>query len=123
MTPKELINIIQAGEGLTTEFKTGSQKLPKTLFEFIDGDIFSTVIYLNGDTTSIKKTREKTREKIIRLMQDNSTVTINELADLTGISVKGIEYHISKLKKENYLVREGGDKGGRWKIVNDNNKQ
>ncbi len=103
MTQQELKHIIKTGEGISTEF--------------IDGDIFSTIIYLNEDTFAREKTREKTREKILRLMHENSQITIKELADIIGISVKGIEYHIGKLKRENYLVRVGGDKGGKWKII------
>jgi len=99
MTQQELKHIIKTGEGISTEF--------------IDGDIFSTIIYLDENSL----TREKTREKILRLMHENSQITIKELADIIGISVKGIEYHIGKLKRENYLVRVGGDKGGKWKII------
>ena len=99
MAQQELIHIIKTGEGISTEF--------------IDGDIFSTIIYLDENSL----TREKTREKILRLMHGNSQITIKELADIIGISVKGIEYHIGKLKRENYLVRVGGDKGGKWKII------
>jgi len=40
-----------------------------------------------------------------------------ELAIETGITEKGIEYNLTKLKKEKKIVRIGGDKGGHWALV------
>lgn len=73
------------------------------------------------DTKTMNKTREntreKTREKIIRLIKLYNTITAAELAIETGITEKGIEYNLTKLKKENKIVRIGGDKGGHWALV------
>lgn len=45
------------------------------------------------------KTREKTREIILRLMKENPEITVEQLAESIGIIVKGIEWQIKKLKK------------------------
>ena len=39
---------------------------------------------------------------------------MNELAKIVGISQKGVEWQIAKLKKEDRIKRIGSDKGGHW---------
>lgn len=63
-----------------------------------------------------KKTREKTREKIIRLLRERRDITTTELAAEIGVTVKGIEYHISKLKTDGVIKRIGSDRGGVWEV-------
>jgi ATP-dependent DNA helicase RecG len=63
------------------------------------------------------KIREKTREKIIRGIQKNDSITTAELAAEVGITEKGIEYHLSKLKADRVIKRAGPDKGGKWVII------
>ena len=50
--------------------------------------------------TSIPEIREKTREKIIQLIKKNPRITIQELAERTGLSVKGVKWNLKKLKDE-----------------------
>ena len=61
---------------------------------------------------------EKTREKMLALIKENTKITTAELAELLFISVKGVEYHIANMKKENRLKRIGPDKGGPWEVTN-----
>ncbi len=62
----------------------------------------------------------KTREKIIRLLAENPRITTSELAEETGLTRKGIEYQLNKLKQDKIIKRLGSDKGGYWKssIIN-----
>ena len=62
------------------------------------------------------KTREKTREKILRLIRGNPQVTTDELAEACGITRKGVEWQINKLKQDGVLTRVGADRGGHWEI-------
>ena len=64
----------------------------------------------------IEKT-EKSTEKILKLMSENSFITTAQLSKNIGISVAAINKHIAKLKKQNIIRREGADKGGKW-IIN-----
>jgi len=64
-----------------------------------------------------EKTRGKTREKIITLIKENKSITIQELSDILGISVKGIEWQIANLKKQGIIKRIGPAKGGHWEII------
>ncbi|HLC81590.1 MAG TPA: winged helix-turn-helix transcriptional regulator [Candidatus Nanoarchaeia archaeon] len=62
------------------------------------------------------KTGDKTRDKIIQLIKENFRITARELAGRTGLSVKGVEWNIKKLKADRILKRAGGKKGGYWEV-------
>ena len=62
-------------------------------------------------------TREKTREKIIRSLKANPEITMERLAEIVGISSKGVEWQINKLKEDGVIRRIGPAKGGHWEIV------
>ena len=63
------------------------------------------------------KTREKTREKILKLILEDASISIEEMSNRTGITQKGIEWQIMRLKKDGILERIGPAKGGYWKII------
>ena len=65
-----------------------------------------------------EKTREKTREKIVNLILNDNFITTESMANEIGITIKGIEYHLAKLKQQGIIKRIGPDKGGHWNIVN-----
>ncbi len=44
-------------------------------------------------------------------------ITTEKLAISIGVTEKGIEWQINKLKKEGFLKRIGPDKGGQWQII------
>ena len=62
------------------------------------------------------KIRVKTRVKIIELIKENPSITIPEIASETGLTVKGIEWNLKKLKEDGKLKRIGPDKGGYWAV-------
>jgi len=64
-----------------------------------------------------QKTVEKTVEKILLLMKENPKITISELSKQTGLSRRGVEWNIEKLKKEGRMRRIGGRKGGHWEVL------
>lgn len=74
---------------------------------------------LKGPEKGMEKgsaSREKTREKIFAIIMANTRITMNELAEKTGLSIKGIEKNMRLLKQENVLKRVGPDKGGHWEV-------
>ena len=96
--------------------------------ELIEGDIFKIIIPLVAkigpkitvEKTGVKtreKTRVKTREKLIDLMKNNPEITTGEMAEILGITAKGVEWHIKKLKIEGEIKRIGSAKGGYWKVI------
>ena len=50
-------------------------------------------------------------------MSHNKYISINELAEITGISTRAVEKHIANLKEKELLKRIGPDKGGHWEVM------
>ena len=71
----------------------------------------------NGVENGVEKSAEKSTEKIIRHLAENPHATQNELAVVTGLSVRGVEKNLSRLKASGIIRRVGPDKGGHWEVV------
>ena len=63
------------------------------------------------------KTVVKTVVKILEAIRSNPHVTSKELSSITGLSVRGIEWNLDKLKKAGDIQRVGPDKGGHWEVI------
>ena len=68
-------------------------------------------------TKTNAKTSIKTSTKIIEIIRHDPYVSAQKLAESIGITKKGIDWQISKLKKLGIIQREGGRKGGKWVVV------
>ncbi len=53
----------------------------------------------------------------LKRIRKNPRITQKELMTEAGLGRRGIEWNISKLKKEGKLKRIGPDKDGRWEVV------
>ncbi len=71
-----------------------------------------------GGEKTVEETGEKTVEKIQLLIRQNPRITQQELMKKTGLSRRGIEWNLAKLKAKGLLRRIGPDKGGHWEIRN-----
>ena len=63
------------------------------------------------------KTVEETVDKILQLIAENAKITQSELVKKTGLTRRGVEWNISKLKTAGIIERIGADNGGYWKII------
>jgi len=54
--------------------------------------------------------------KILNLIRGKPEITINELVQATGLTRRGVEWNIDKLKEENIIERKGSKKSGYWEI-------
>ena len=70
-----------------------------------------------GSEKSSEKGSEKNRDRIVREMKENPSVTIHELATMLSISDRAVSKHIKKLQEEGIVVRVGADRGGFWKVI------
>ena len=61
--------------------------------------------------------KQKSREKVLQLLRVHPEYTAKKLASAIGITEKAIEKHLSNLKAEGRLKREGPDKGGKWVVL------
>lgn len=60
---------------------------------------------------------EKAREKLLRMLRNNPHAATDELAAALGITRKGVEWQIRRMKQDGKLKRIGPDKGGRWEVL------
>ena len=56
-------------------------------------------------------------DKILSLIADNNSITINQLAQVCEVSDKTIKRDITKLKERGLLERHGSLKSGSWKLL------
>jgi predicted HTH transcriptional regulator len=73
---------------------------------------------------TVEKTVEKTVENIIKnLILENPKITTKNMIKATGLTRRGVEYHLNKLKDSGKIERVGSDRGGYWKVIEINNEQ
>ncbi len=81
---------------------------------------FLVTFYRRPQSGFLPSTGQKTRQKagqIIELIRRDPKISANELAKKIGLSLKGIQWHLNKLKKQKAIKRIGPDRGGHWEAV------
>lgn len=94
--------------------------LPMPMVENFCGGVRVTLQRKNVVESALKnveKNVEKSVEKVWRLMKENPYITTKQIAENIGLTIRGVEENIKKLKKSNRIRRVGGDKGGHWEVV------
>ena len=72
---------------------------------------------------TVEETVGKTVGEILQAISENPKITSKGLSKVTGLSVRGVEWNLSKLKKKGKLKRVGPTKGGHWEVTGSiNNK-
>ena len=64
-----------------------------------------------------QKGEEKTINTILQLIKDNPAITRKAIAEAIAMSPSAIQKHINRLKADNTIVRRGGDRGGHWEVL------
>jgi len=100
------------GSGINRIKKSIKERNLKVKFE-ING--FFRIIFKRSDI--IQKTVEKTVEKIIGLIKENPMIIQEEISEKTGLTRRGVEWNLKKLKDKGILKRIGSKKGGYWKVI------
>jgi Fic family protein len=73
-------------------------------------------IYQKNFADDLPMDLEKTSDKIIALLRENPRHSARSLADMIGISAKGVEKQLAKLKTSGRITRVGSAKGGHWQV-------
>ncbi len=71
----------------------------------------------NSDTSTETDTEIKlsdTEKKLLVLIQKNNSITLNEMASLSGLSKSGVRYALNALRNKGVVTREGSQKKGMW---------
>lgn len=63
------------------------------------------------DRKTVEKTVEKAVEKIFSLIRANPRITQKQIMDKTGLTRRGVEWNLKKLKDGGRIKRVGPDKG------------
>lgn len=118
--------------GKVERMGTGIEKMKSLMLDaklkvpvFSSDSFFHAIFYRNPEYAlklavekTVEKTRKKTVEKILSLIITNPKITQEGLMDKTGLTRRGIEWNLKKLKNEGRIRRVGPDKGGYWKVIN-----
>ena len=68
-------------------------------------------------TGDAEKSKKKIRDKLIGLMKNTPEITTGELAEMPGITVKGIEWNLNTRKEKGIIKRVGPAKGVHWEVI------
>ena len=72
--------------------------------------------YLKSTGESGEK-KQKSREKILLLLQAHPEYSAKRLSEEIGVTEKAIEKQYAKLKADGRIKRNGPDKGGSWEVI------
>ena len=101
------------------EFMT--EEMIKTLSS--DIAIFLKSMNEGGEIIQVRgEKKQKSREKILSLLEGHPNYSARKLAEVIGITQKAVEKHLSKLKAEGLIRRDGPDKGGKWVVISSSKK-
>ena len=75
--------------------------------------------YIDVATTTDNTDSVGVKDKILDYIANYPQMTIPQLAQFLKVSTRTIERHIKELREEGKIRREGSDKTGYWRIVND----
>lgn len=73
----------------------------------------------NDEKTTMKTTTKTTikQEEIIKIIGENTQISAKEMADKLNLTVDGVRYHLTKMKKAGLIRYEGSTKLGKWIIT------
>ena len=61
----------------------------------------------------------KSAWKILEMVHSDQFITIPEMAKKLGLTERGVEKNIQKLKEQNLITRKGGERSGYWELLID----
>lgn len=95
--------------------------MTKTMVNHLSNEISAFEESIGEDLPLINIEKQKTEDKIIEQLKSNPQHSAKTLADVIGITQKGIEKQLAKLKKQGKIERIGSAKGGSWKVLDSSN--
>ncbi|MCM1033038.1 MAG: Fic family protein [Odoribacter sp.] len=90
--------------------------MTQTMIKHLITDIAKFQESIGEDLPTISTKKQKTDDHIVELLKENPKHTAKSLAEAIGITIKGIEKQMSKLKSQGRIERIGSAKGGSWKV-------
>ncbi len=69
--------------------------------------------------TPQKATQETTKDKIIKLLNQNNRYTKKDLMKILNKGDSTIKEHLNRLKRDGIIEHKGSTKAGYWKVLDD----
>ena len=60
---------------------------------------------------------DKTCDQVLSILKTNPRATLDQVANVVGLSVRGIEQAIKRLKKAKRIRKVGGKRFGHWEVI------
>ena len=93
---------------------------PEPEFQEFCGGVLVTLFKAKVDGATADKTMtiklDDVDREILKLMSDNPAISASSISKNIGLNSRTIQRHILALRDAGIIVREGGDRGGRWMI-------
>ena len=104
--------IVEERTGLGAEKRTfGGTSIPRTAgVKSVEKAVEKAV------EKTVEKASEKIAEKIVGILKGNPNATQSDIVAITGLSRRGVEWKLKKLKEKGLVRRVGPDKGGHWEV-------
>lgn len=88
--------------------------MTQTMIRHLTNDINSFKESIGDDELAMPEEKLKTEDRIIELLRENPKHTAKTIAEVIGITAKGVEKQLAKLKTRGRIERIGSAKGGYW---------
>jgi len=85
--------------------------------DFVDWEFYRSTIGNTEPVAGSEDMSEKMSEKIVRFIQANPNITIDELSKLAEVSTRTIERNLKSLQVQSRIKRIGPAKGGYWEVT------
>ena len=107
--------VLRVAEGLCATPNVEQKKQP-------DMDLQRTTEENSGQPMEMEqesslKSSLKSSQKILELISASPSITISEIADRLGMTTRGVDKNIKRLKEQGVIRRVGPDKGGHWEVI------
>ena len=60
---------------------------------------------------------DRTCDHVLNILKTNPRATLDQVANVVGLSVRGVEQAIKRLKKAKRIRKVGGKRFGHWEVI------
>src|SRR5574344_348631 len=111
-------------EQLSTEIQRTLKYYDKSIFEFFPNHITVNIPIKKNNLNKNDKNHQylynidisNIDNSIIKLITDKPDITQEELANILNVNIRTIKRHFKELIEDEYIIRDGANKNGYWKI-------
>ncbi|HEX2958318.1 MAG TPA: RNA-binding domain-containing protein [Chitinispirillaceae bacterium] len=113
----------ELGTGFQNVFKYIKAYSGSDTITLIDMDEFSVSIPVSTDdkvTNRVTSQLSENQQKILQILEENTKISIAQIAEVIGISSRNVKENIAKLKEVGYVERMGTTRDGVWIVKKKN---